>query len=208
MSNDGSATYFRSFQQHRLLLRLLRERTIERLVSQPIKVEWLAPDGTPHQCVPHYLVECADGTIELHDIISSEHSTEEQVRLRQEALRDYCAEQGWLYKAHEERTLPTGAELANLQALILFRARCYFNAVVADAAWGLLQAVDGGPVLLGVLVDRLNEDLGLHTGVIVNALCHLLWLGELETNMDRLLFFDGALTPLATVKLPVEAQQH
>lgn len=210
MSDDGSALHFQSFQQNRLLLRLLRDRTIHRIVTQPHAVEWLAPDGTRHRHVPQFVIERDDGTIEIHEVVSTVRNGDGDRRAseRAEALRLYCEQQDLKYMSHEEDSLPEGAELANLQALIMFRSRCHFNAIVADATWKLLHSVAGGPVLIGVLVDRLAADLALDTGVIVGTLGYLLWHSELETNLRRLLFFDGTLTPLATVKLPASAERE
>ncbi len=205
-SEFGSANCGHS-SQHRLLLRLLREPKVKRVVSLPFAIEWTDGDGTRYRHVPQYLVAREDGTIELHDIeycldeVSAARADAQELQ-RAEAVRRYYARLGWHYKVHLEATLPAGVELANLQLLSLYHARSCGNATVADATKKLLNEAEDNSLLVGELVAQLTADLDLETGVIVSALCHCLWHRILVTDLDRLLFFDGGLTPLAIVRLP------
>jgi hypothetical protein len=94
---------------------------------------------------------------------------------------------------HTEQSLPQGSELANLLALAGYRPLIYANQAVAQTAFK--QLASNQPVAFEVLVKQGEHALNLAEAQVTAALCHLLWHGKLMTDLNRLLFDQGALVP-------------
>ncbi len=115
------------------------------------------------------------------------------IRRREQAAGEICRERGWRYVVHTERSLPNGSELANLLALAGYRPTIYANQAVIQSVYEQLsfdQAVG-----LDVLVRQLGQQLNLPQAVVIATLCYLLWHGDLQTDLKRLLFDQGDIEP-------------
>ncbi len=53
-------------------------------------------------------------------------------------------------------------------------------------------------------VDYVAHGLDMAESKVFTTLCHLLWHGELCADLQKLLIFDSAFAPSATVWLPEE----
>jgi hypothetical protein len=89
--------------------------------------------------------------------------------------------------------VPQGSELANLLVLAGYRPTVYANQVVAEAAFK--QLASNQPMAFEVLVKQVKQGLNLPEGQVTAVLCHLLWHGELMTDLNQLLFDQAAIVP-------------
>ncbi len=218
---------FESFGERAWLLRLERDRRVTDYASQPETFVWVDRHGATRRYTPDFIVWLRDGATEIHEVTRSERRTVaeadrrapdglalappqkrvERMLAREEEARRVCAERGWRYLVHTERSLPQGAELANLLALYRYRPSVYACACVAGAARACLAG--GLRVPLPTLVARIAREVDLPPHDIIPSVCHLLWHGVLDADLHTLLFINGALTPAARVWLasPQEAQE-
>jgi hypothetical protein len=135
------------------------------------------------------------GEIEIHEVTLTERAAERRMQERTQAAQAICQERGWRYIVHTEATLPQATEEANLLALARYRPTAYANPDVTHAVQ--IQLADGrSPVFFHTLVTEMVQTLHLPEGVVVSAICHLLWHGTLETDLrHHLIFQDAALSP-------------
>jgi len=147
-----------------------------------------------------------NGQIEIHEVTLTKRRVRPDLRRREQAAREICQERGWPYLVHTEQTLPQGSELANLLALAGYRPTIYANQAVAETAFKQLAA--NGPVMFEVLVKQLEQALNAAEGQITAALCHLLWHGVLGTDLNRLLFDQGAIVPGVCIWLERKEAPH
>jgi hypothetical protein len=97
-----------------------------------------------------------------------------------------CARRGWRYLVHTEQELPQGSELANLLALFRYRPTAYAQQDVAEAVRARLGL--GEAVALSVLTGQVALELDLPEPRVVAAIGHLLWHGQLKTDLNHLMF--------------------
>lgn len=194
----GNIVQYESWAERILLLRLDRDPDVENYTSQPERFEYIDDEGKRHTYVPDFKVQRSNGEVEIHEVTRSERRTRPDIQRREKAARKICQERGWRYIVHTEKTLPQPTEEANLLALYRYRSDAYANPDVARAAYERLEAA-GRPIFLCALVTQIAGDLNLPEPTVVNALCHLIWHGKIETDLNKLLFIDGALVPNAVV---------
>ena len=193
----GRLVQFESMQERALLLRLERDPTIRDYGSQPERFHFSDQDGQPHTYTPDFIVWRESGATEIHEVTLSHRRTQPLIRQREIAAQTICQTRGWTYLVHTEHTLPGPTELANLLALYLYRPTVYANAHVNGLASRRLGK--SGPTPLISLAQALAQDLGLPQPQVIASLCHALWHGHLETNLNQLLFRDGQVVPEAHV---------
>lgn len=192
-SKTGRTVQCESYSERCWLYRLDRDRSVKDYGSQP---ETFERDG--HRYTPDFIVWRWDGRVEIHEITRSSRRTREQSRRREKIAREICAERGWTFFVHTEKDLPGGAELANLSLLIRYRPRAYANHAVADLIFERIARE--APIRLDALVGYVADRFHLPTPDVVSALCHLLWHGDLDVDLGRLLFIDGAPVPQTLVR--------
>lgn len=199
----GRTAQYETQPEYILTLMLERDPTVAEYDSQPEAFAYTNEAGRPGICIPDYKVRRVDGSTELHVVRSSylpERPVPTDVRLREAALRNACRKRGWRLVTHTERTLPGPTERANLKILSCYRALGYADHAVEREAIERLKG--GSSKLLRMLAAEISTLLDKPLPSVIAALCHMLWVGTLHTDMARLLFFDAGPAPRATVSLP------
>jgi hypothetical protein len=195
----GRVVQFESWAERSLLLRLERDPDVADYGSQPERFRYVDPQGHPHTYVPDFIVWRRDGRVEIHEVTVSGRRAQPAARWREAAADEICRARGWLYVVHTERSLPQGGELATLLALLHFRPAAYANPDVAEAAFERLMG--GQAVSLHALIGQIARDLEVPEPGVAAALAHMLWHGQIATDLSHLIFVDGALSPAARVWL-------
>lgn len=185
----GRIVQFESWAERALLLRLDRDSDVTDYGSQPERFQFTAQNGKQHSYTPDFVVWRSGGQVEIHEVTMTCRHTRPNIVQREAAATEICQARGWRYIIHTEQTLPHGSELANLLALFRYRPTAYSNIAVSRKASERLA--EGTPVGLQTLVARIELDSGVARTVIVAALCHMLWHGEMDTDLHRLIFVAG-----------------
>lgn len=185
----GRIVQFESWAERALLLRLDRDPGISDYGSQPERFQFTAPNGKEHSYTPDFIVWRSDGQVEIHEVTMTSRHTRPNIVQREAAATEICQARGWQYIIHTEKTLPQGSELANLLALFRYRPRSYADIAVSRKAGERLA--EGAPLGLQTLVVWIEQDLGIARSMIVAALCHMLWHGEMDTDLHQLIFVAG-----------------
>lgn len=189
----GRLVQFESWAERSLILRLDRDLDVLDYQSQPERYTFTTEEGKQCTYTPDFKVWRRDGLIEIHEVTLAERRVRPEMQRREQAAREMCREQGWQYVVHTEQSLPSGSELANLLALAGYRPTIYANQMVIQAVFE--QLASGQAVAFRVLVRQLGQLLNLPEGRVTATLCYLLWHGELQTDLGRLLFDQGAIEP-------------
>jgi hypothetical protein len=189
----GRLVQFESWAERALTLRLDRDRDVLDYSSQPEAFTFSDEQGKRHTYTPDFVVWRRTGPVEIHEVTLAQRRTRPDMRRREEAARQICRARGWRYVVHTEHSIPQGCELANLLALAGYRPTIYANQDVTRVVLERLGV--GQAVALGTLVEQIGHDLNLPQGQVTAALCHLLWHGELMTDLEQLLFDRGAIVP-------------
>jgi hypothetical protein len=185
----GRLVQFESWAERALLLRLDRDPDITDYGSQPECFQFTAPNGQQHSYTPDFIVWRSHGQVEIHEVTMTRRQTRPSIIQRESAAREICRERGWLYIVHTEQSLPQGSELANLLALFRYRPAAYADPAVSRAADESLA--EGSLVALQNLTFQIAQKSGIAGPVVVAALSHMLWHGQLETDLRQLIFAAG-----------------
>lgn len=189
----GRSVQFESWLERSLILRLDRDPEVLDYQSQPEQYSFTDEEGQQRSYTPDFKVWRRDGTIEIHEVSLSKRRMQPDMRRREQAAGEICRERGWQYLVHPERSLPNESELANLLALVGYRPTIYANQQVIQAAHEHLAGAQ--TVAFDRLVRQLGQELTLSEGEVTASLCYLLWHGEIQTDLNRLLFDQGVIEP-------------
>lgn len=192
-NKTGRTVQFESWAERCLILQLDRDPDVLDYQSQPERYSFSDENGKQRTYTPDFKVWRRNGAIEIHEVTLSKRRVRPDIRRREQAASEICRERGWRYVVHTEQSLPSGSELANLLALAGYRPTIYANQAVIQSVYEQLsfdQAVG-----LDVLVRQLEQLLNLPQAVVIATLCHLLWHGDLQTDLNRLLFDQGGIEP-------------
>ncbi len=189
----GRSVQFESWLERSLILRLDRDPEVLDYQSQPEQYCFTDENGKQRRYTPDFKVWRQNGTIEIHEVTLTKRQMQPNIRRREQAASKICRERGWQYIVHTERVLPNGSELANLLALVGYRPTIYANQGVIQATYEYLTCEQ--TVAFDRLVKQLGQKLKLSKAEVTGTLCYLLWHGELQTDLDRLLFDQGAIEP-------------
>lgn len=181
----GRAVQFESWAERSLLLRLDRDPEVKDYGSQPETFEYVDEQGKTRRYTPDFIVWRTDG-IEIHEVTCSERRVRSRMKQREAAGVETCAARGWGYCIHTEQDLPQGGELANLLALFRYRPTAYAHQDVTEAVRVGLRS--GEPVALSALTRQVAQELDLPEPRVTAAIGHLLWHGQLRTDLNRLMF--------------------
>lgn len=181
----GRSVQFESWAERALLLRLDREPAVKDYGSQPETFHYVGEQGKTRRYTPDFIVWRTDGT-EIHEVTCAKRRTRPQLKQREAAGADICARRGWRYLVHTEQELPQGSELANLLALFRYRPTAYAQPDVAEAVRVRLRS--GQAVALSVLTGQVAQEVDLPEPRVVAAMAHLLWHGQLKTDLQHLMF--------------------
>jgi hypothetical protein len=192
-NKTGRTVQFESWAERALILRLDRDPGVLDFQSQPEKYHFADEDGKQHSYTPDFKVWRQDGVIEIHEVTLSKRRVRPDIRRREQAAGEICRKRGWRYVVHTEQSLPGGSELANLLALAGYRPTIYANQAVIQSVYEQLSFDQ--VVAFDALVKQLGQQLNLPQAVVIAALCHLLWHGDLQTDLNRLLFDQGGIEP-------------
>ena len=198
----GETVQFESWNERLLLFRLRRDPAVRDFVSKPELFSYKDSRGRPQSFVPAFKIWLHTGAVEIHHIVYNDQPLGIDIRDRDAAMERICRARGWRYITHPVQSLPQGAERANLQALYLNRALIYDDQRVSIAARELLQ--DGQQLRLRAIANQIADAHSLTLSHVIDALCHLLWQGQLNTDWSKLIFIDGAIAPKALVWLEIK----
>jgi hypothetical protein len=200
----GRLVQFESWAERALLLRLDRDRDIHDYGSQPERFQFTAPNGKQHSYTPDFIVWRSNGQVEIHEVTMTSRQTRPNIVQREAAANEICRVRGWQYIVHTEKSVPQGSELANLLVLFRYRPSVYADLAVSRMAGEELAAKS--PVALQTLVTRIEQKLGIPRPTIVATLCHMLWAGQMETDLSQLIFGAGnvGFSPAAWVQMRIE----
>lgn len=201
INNNNEIVQFESGKENILLLLFLRDKTIKRIVSQPLKISYYDPEGKPHTYTGDFLVERMDGSIEIHEFSMSAKRIKPEAILRENAAKKYCDERGWKYIVHTEFDLPSPTGMDNLDGLFGFCARAYCEETVNRELAALLGK--GERVLFSSIVSEIEYRLGIERQIIYGAIYHQLWLGSLCTDLNELIFIESTPNPKMLLWLPL-----
>jgi hypothetical protein len=194
---------YESWQEHSLLLRLDRDPTVIDYQSQPEVLGFRGGDGKPHSYTPDFQVFRSDGAIEIHEVTISGRRDSRSSQAREQAAIKICTARGWRYIVHTETSLPQPTEHANLLALYPFRPRAYINREVSDFVTWLFA--DGAERRFRKVITEVAAGLTMEKGQVVRPLCHMVWHGQLSTNLNILLIDNGAVTHDAVIWISPQA---
>lgn len=201
-NKNGHTVQFESFAERILLVLFERDKTVLDYRSQPETFEFTDRDKKLRRYTPDFKVWRADGTIEIHEVTRTERQEQPRMSEREAGARKICQDRQWKYIVHTEQTLPQTTEATNLLALLRYRLKIYGHSSVIAAVQEHLR--QNSLVHLQRCAEYVARRLNMAEPVIFATLCHLLWHGELCTDLQRLLIFDNAFMPGATVWLPKE----
>lgn len=188
-NKTGRIVQYESFAERSLLLRLERDRTVSDYASQPETFVFQAPDGRLHRYTPDFIVWRTPDHIEIHEVTLSNRTDRLSQQWRMQAAEQICREREWHYLVHTELTLPQGAELANLLALLAYRPTGYANPLVQS--W-LEQHLRPAEIWeLGQLAQAIASDTGQENHQIYPSLYHELWHDRLQMDWQHLFFVDS-----------------
>ncbi len=201
-NKNGHTVQFESFAERILLVLFERDKTVLDYRSQPETFEFKDQDKKLRRYTPDFKVWKLDGTIEIHEVTRTERQEQLRISEREAGARKICQDRQWKYIVHTEQTLPQETEATNLLALLRYRLKTYAHGTVIAAAQEHLR--QNSIVHLQRCTEYVAHLLDIAEPVVFATLCHLLWHGELCTNLQKLLIFDSAFAPGATVWLPKE----
>jgi hypothetical protein len=202
----GRLVQFESWAERSLLLCLDRDPDVTDYGSQPEQLKFIDPQGQWHTYTPDFIVWRRDGHVEIHEVTLSKRRTRPNIRQREAAAAEICRTRDWRYVVHTEQTLPQGSELANLLALFRYRAIAYADQAVTGAVFNRLSHAE--PTALPHLVTQIAHELGLPQPSVVAALGHMLWHGQVSTDLGRLIFTDNGIAPDVLIRPGQEEERH
>lgn len=199
INKAGREVQFESWTERALLLRLDRDPEVRDYGSQPETFEYVDEQGKLRGYTPDFVVWRYNGQTEIHEVTLTSRRMLPEMQRREAAGHRICQARGWHYLVHTEEDLPRGAELANLLALIRYRPTAYAHGGVTEAVGRRLGS--GQPVVMVWLVKQVAQELSLPEPRVVAALGHLLWHGQLKTDLGQLIF--GSTRIGLTLNVPV-----
>ncbi len=201
-NKNGYTVQFESFAERILLVLFERDKTVLDYRSQPETFEFKDQGNKLRRYTPDFKVWKLDGTIEIHEVTRTERQEQLHISEREAGARKICQDRQWKYFVHTEQTLPQVTEVTNLLALLRYRLKTYAHGTVSAAVQEHLR--QNSIVHLQRCTEYVALLLDIAEPVVFATLCHLLWHGELCTDLQKLLIFDSAFAPGATVWLPKE----
>lgn len=201
----GRQVQWESYEERKYDLQWERDPTVIDYCSQPEQFEFIDEEGKKRTYVPDYIVWRRDGSVEIHEITRSERLEKLNMKRRKQAAEDICAARDWCYIMHTEQDAPHPTELTNLEALYSYRLRAYAEPLIIAAIQEYL--LQHASVPLHICLQYVAQCLETPAPTVFETLCHLLWLGSLETDLRTLLFIDGAFNPKAIVWLSKKGEQ-
>jgi hypothetical protein len=185
----GRLVQFESEQERKLILLLERDCTVSDYISQPETLKFIGENNSPRQYTPDFQVWRTNGQIELHELtVAQRRQTNERAQQREVATRQICRQRAWNYYVHTEKTLPSGYEYANLDALAPFRADAYDDEAIR--AWWIAQLQGRDRVHPQVILAR--APAAYNSGQLLNTLYHLLWHNRLQMTWTAPFIWGGA----------------
>lgn len=180
----GRTVQMESQQESALCLLLDRDPNVKDYISQFKQFSYQDEQYKVHTYTPDYFVWTHEGQDEVHEVTVTSRDTQQ----RDKAAREICEENNWKFVRHDETTLPKSTELANLIFLRGFYPLVYRNDLVAQAIFQVLRERES--IAFEEMLSNLTDSLPLSQGVILPAIYHLLWRGELAFDMTRFLLSD------------------
>lgn len=185
---------FESLNEYAFILKFLeKNRLVKDFCSQPVIYEYIGSDGKLHHYTPDFIAWMWDSSVWIYEVTILKRRDLETNREREAAARMICPAEGKHFASFDERHIPKGAELANLELQFAYRPSIYSDARVANAVDEYLSHTLRAN--LRKLIADLCESLNLEQFVVVPALLHMLWHEQLQTDMQKLLFIHSEPAP-------------
>jgi len=197
-SKTGRTIQYESFNEFKLILLLERDPNVIDYCSQPEKFDFIDWTGKHHTYIPDFKVWKKDGSIEIHEVTLEKRRVRENMIIREKAGRDICKKRGWKFVLHTEKTLPSGAKLANFSSLYGFKATAYYVEVIAVA---VKKYLTNSPLNIPTLITQVSFYTEAPETIVSGCVFHMLWQGSLGIISDTLLFIDGYPNPKSIITL-------
>lgn len=205
----GRTVQYGSFGERRLIYLLEQDKSVADYSSRPEVIEYKGQSGAMQTYVPHFIVWRRDGTLEWHHVGSHSvlgQNDKQTGRASQPKLHDgyaaateICTERGWQFVLHSNDDLPKDALLSNLQSLECFEPTGYRHPDVALHI--LFHLGSGEKMYFQTLIQQIADASGQLRPTVAETVYHMLWHGQLEADMEKLLFRDGDITPRTPIWL-------
>lgn len=159
--------------------------------SQPEIFEFVDSEGNKHTYIPDFIVWWITGEIEIHEVTLGKRRTRAEIYRREMAAKAICKERGWRYIVWTEQNLPSQRQQRNLLSLYSYRALANADPTIAEFVFEQLSNYE--PLTISELVTQIINELNLPQSHSIPTLAHMLWNGEIHTDLvNRLIFIDGA----------------
>lgn len=168
------------------LLLLDFDSRVEWILSQPFLLEG-DDRSTTRRHIPDYLLGQADGSVCVVDVKPAEKLSMPKVRDSLDWSRHVIEKHGWEYRVLSE---PDPVALANLQFLAGYRRSFQFDPAETSAA----VAEVGTSQTFGEAVRAVTPVTG-DAGFARSLVLHLLWNGQLRTDLSELLSSTSIVEP-------------
>lgn len=149
------------------------DRAVHRIVAQPFLLR-AEIEGQIRRHIPDYLLLTGDGPVVV-DVKPSRRLTRPEVAFTFSWTRGLVEARGWRYEVWSE---PAAAELGNIRFLAGYRRDWLFDQ-------GLLNELRGMELEGGVLGEVVVAGVPARDPAVVrSSVLHLLWTGELITDLS------------------------
>ena len=199
-NHQNELVQFESASEQILPIIFMRDKSIVRLVSQPIEIPFIDATGKTHKYTPDYLVEKENGVIEIHEFTMSNRRISKQCLDRENAAKQYCKDKGWQYFVHTEIDFEDKTWNENLQALFGFLADCYRNEEISEMIFTHIRYY--GKTTYSLLYSKFVEELGINKQLFTESILHLIYLKELGTDLHQPIFIFGDINPKMELWIP------
>ena len=195
-NHQCETTQFESDYEWILQAILLRDQSVETMISQPIEIHYQSDDGKKHKYTPDLKIVYKNGEIVIAEFSIQKRREDIAIQRRERAGQEFCEEKGWEYKVITEQDLPSPVEIENIKMLYGYMPKAYFQEDIGDEI--IYQLIEGGPLFISEIVENVANELGTPKPKINNTLFHMMWNKVFFYTPNQLLFIDG--TPNRKIK--------
>ncbi|WP_319446111.1 MULTISPECIES: TnsA-like heteromeric transposase endonuclease subunit [unclassified Mycobacterium] len=186
LSRSGAHVQFESRFEMTALMVLDFEGQAVAVSSNPFWLLW--PRGSdPQRHAPDFFIRRTDGSVLVMDVKPASRLTDND-RIQHARTRAVCGELSWEYREFTNIASPLER---NLRLLCGYHHRRFGpSAAIRDAVLGELRSSDVEAMRLDTLINTACARTGLHDGVILCGVYHMLWCGELQVDLNYPLTWD------------------
>lgn len=171
-----------------------RKLGVEGYTSQPERLTYVDAEGKIHTHVPDFHLRQAGKSMEVHEVtVAKRLAKRDDLQECYAATREICEKRGDVYIINTEHDLPTKTEVVSLWYLLYFRPTAFHISEVTDCLFELLDAHDG--IYLTEAHRRITQELKLEEADVFGGIMHILWRGQVYTDLNQLLMDQGDISP-------------